>query len=250
VPKLDAGPKLDTASTQSPPADASPPPSSPGTPVSPTAPSKHFDLSHWKLQIPGPKDIAPSVVTDGYQSKYFYADAAAQTMLFWLDTSESGSTANSSFVRSELREQMTPGKDSTNWGITGTHVMSARLRIKSSTADPDKVTVLQIHGYGDTPPLIKFAIQSGSAYGLIKTDKTGENEDKVLLASGIGRDFFDAEIRIHDRKMTVTVNGQAAVKDRDISFWPYTNYFKAGNYPQAHQGIVVVEFQKLSVTHQ
>lgn len=215
------------------------------------APSAFFDLRNWKLTIPGPKELDPPVLTAGYTSKYFVADTAARTMIFWVDAAEKGSTPGSDYVRSELREQIVPGDDNSNWTLAGTHVMTARVRLKSSTLSPNKITVLQIHGYGDgVPPLLRVAIENGTTLNaFIKTNASGTNDQKVMLAPVSVGTFFDCEVRVQDGKLSVSVNGATPVMGRDVSFWKQTNYFKAGAYPQATSGVVQVEFEKLTHMH-
>jgi hypothetical protein len=202
------------------------------------APSTKFDLSGWKLQIPGPKDITS---INGYASKYFYLNSSNQ-ICFWVDSTEKGHTANSEYVRSELRHL-------SNWSINSAQTMSATLKVNSA-AVPDKVTVLQIHGITSTgdnaPPLLRIALNSGTLYAFIKTDNSGNNTDSIVLASGIGDQEFSCTIKVENQRLIIIVNGAEKLK-RSLSFWKYANYFKAGCYPQSHNGTITVTFGSLSV---
>lgn len=203
-----------------------------------------FDLSHWKLQIPGPKDIIP---IGDYTSKYFNYGTGGE-MIFWVNSSEKGTTPNSSYVRSELREMLDPKDSKINWTLKGIHTITADILVKTNTP---QVTVLQIHGIGkngeSVPPLLRLAVMDGDLYAWLKTDSKGEKTEKILLQKGIGK--FIAEIVIKDSQLAIKINGETRIT-RNISYWKYYNYFKAGNYPQATSGISEVTFYKLEVRHQ
>jgi len=203
-----------------------------------------FDLSHWKLQIPGPLDINP---IGDYTSKYFYYGDGGE-MIFWVDSSEKGATENSSYVRSELREMLDPSDKTVNWLLRGTHTLTAELEVIKAGAP--KITVLQIHGIktnGDNaPPLLKVVVEGEKLYALLKKDSSGDNEEKILLQEGVKK--FATEIKIKDYQLTIKVNNTLKLS-RSLLFWKYYNYFKAGNYPQATSGISEVRFYDLRVSH-
>jgi len=46
--------------------------------------------------------------------------------------------------------------------------------------------------------------------------------------------------------MTISVNDEEKLH-REVGYWKFSNYFKAGCYPQATEGKVKVVFRKLSV---
>ena len=201
-------------------------------------PASSFYLAGWKLQLPGPQEV-PDLRE--YCSKYFFLNPSNE-MCFWVDCSETGSTANSTYVRSELRHLK-------NWSINGPHSVEATIRV-CSQAVPNKVTVLQIHGItasGDNaPPLLRVAMNDGSLYAFIKKDNFGDQTEKVELASNIGNRDFNCRIRLENSELIIMVNKQERIR-RNMAFWKYSNYFKAGCYPQAHRGAVTVAFSSLSV---
>jgi hypothetical protein len=196
----------------------------------------NIDLSVWKLQIPGPKEVKDLKT---YSSEYFERTPEGW-IVFHLDCAEKGHTPNTKYVRSELRHLP-------NWDVSGTHVLSGTVSVDSS-ASPDKVTVLQIHGITDqgdnAPPLLRVAVDNGDVYAHIKPDNSGDKTEHVKMLSGVGKNFFECEIRIEHKRMIILVNGKEKV-NRDLSFWKYPNYFKAGCYPQALKGKVNVTFKAL-----
>lgn len=205
--------------------------------ATPTPPSSVFDLKDWKLTLPGPMEIKN---LQDYSSKYFDLNAAGE-MCFHLDASEKGTTPNTHFVRAELRHKP-------NWKATEHHTISAEFRV-SSHLDPDKVTVVQIHGIThdnkDAPPLLRVAVDDGDLEAHIKTDLLGEKTDKILLIKNLGTNYATVDVTMDGGQLQIAANGSEKVR-RDIPFWSYLNYFKAGCYPQSNQGTVEVSFRKLT----
>lgn len=205
------------------------------------APSTAFDLREWKLDIPGPKEIKNLA---GYSSGYFRLNAEKE-MCFHLDASEKGATPNADYVRAEIRHLP-------NWKACESHSLSTELRATSSLK-PDKLTVLQIHGMtekkGNAPPVLRIALQDGSLFAIIKTtgqiDKNSPVE-KLLLRKGLGASFVTVDIRVDKGQLYIAVDGEEKVR-RDLGFWKFLNYFKAGCYPQATEGVADVVFRRLTV---
>lgn len=204
--------------------------------VAAQAPSTKFDLHQWKLQVPGPKEIKSLA---GFSSPYFDLNDKGE-MCFHLDAAEKGTTANTHFVRSELRHLP-------NWPVTETHGMSAEVRATSHLS-PDKITVLQIHGITDAgdnaPPLLRIAVNNGDLVAVIKTTADGDKNDTIHLLNGLGANYAKVDILVKASQLHIAVNGQEKVS-RSLAFWKASNYFKAGAYPQATHGTVDVMFRRL-----
>ena len=203
-----------------------------------SAPSSAYDLKDWKITLPGPVEIRN---LKDYSSKYFALTPAGE-MAFHLDASEKGPTANTHFVRSELRHLP-------NWKATESHALSATVHV-SSRLEPDKVTVLQIHGITEdkqnAPPLLRIAVDGGDLNAHIKSDPDGEHTDKILLIKGLGAKSANVEILVEGGQLRIKANGVEKVR-RSLAFWPFWNYFKAGCYPQATKGTVDVFISHLQV---
>ncbi len=202
------------------------------------APSLRFDLKDFKLQIPGPVDIKE---LNNYASQYFYLTTDS-LMCFSLDASEQGHTANSSFVRSELRHI-------TNWYASEKHHLKATLKVNSDV-QVYKVTVLQIHGITidnkNAPPLLRIAVNNNNLYCFVKTDNRGDNTEKTLLKEDVYNQFITIEIIVENNQLNIKLNGQNKYS-KDLHFWEYKNYFKLGCYPQVHQGIFSIYFKSFEV---
>ena len=201
-------------------------------------PAGAFDLRQWKLQIPGPIEVKQLA---GYSSPYFFLNKNRE-MVFHLDAAEQGTTPNTKYVRSELRHLPV-------WHINEPHSISAEVKV-TSHLDPDKVTVLQIHGIqedgSDAPPLLRIALNHGDLVAMIKPDNEGERTDSVPLKKGVGANWFKVDIAVKSHSLVITVDGQQKLT-HSLAYWKYPNYFKAGCYPQATQGTAEIFFRKLSV---
>jgi hypothetical protein len=201
-------------------------------------PASVFDLQHWKLQIPGPLEVKQLA---GYSSGYFYLNKNRE-MVFKLDAAEKGPTPNTKYVRSELRHIP-------NWHVNEMHSLSAEVKAVSRL-DPDKVTVLQIHGImedgSDAPPLLRIAVNHGDLYAMIKPDNEGDRTDSILLKKGVLANWFKVEITVKNGQIQIAVDNQQKL-NRSLAYWKFPNYFKAGCYPQATQGTAEIFFRKLTV---
>ncbi len=94
-------------------------------------PSKNFDLSHFKLQIPDKdgSEISTSTLNNGYQSQYFYTDKDDGSMTFYCPAN-GGTTPGTSYPRSELRHNCQPGNDHINWGVNnGSYSIYGRITL-------------------------------------------------------------------------------------------------------------------------
>jgi len=204
-------------------------------------PSSVFDLHDWKITLPGPVEIKD---LEGYSSPYFFLNTEKE-MCFHLDASEKGTTPTAKYVRSELRHLP-------NWRVDESHALSAEVRA-ASNLKPDKLTVVQIHGITedkkDAPPLLRIALQGGDLHAMIKTTNLNEKkspEEKILLREGLGGAFVKIDVRVEGGELFISIDGEEKVR-RDLGFWKFLNYFKAGCYPQATEGVADVVFRQLTV---
>ena len=79
----------------------------------------HIDLSNWKVTLPigNPTEVKPPEILDYATNStllpFMYNDSTDASLVFY--TYPGASTTNSSYSRTELREQMVPGSNNTNW---------------------------------------------------------------------------------------------------------------------------------------
>lgn len=253
----------------------------------------NIDLSHWKVTIPegkgkgGAVSVSPPKVLDYANNEtlkpYMYNDSTSGALVFYAYPSEA-TTANTKYSRSELREQMVPGDNNTNWTFADGGVMKAKIAMDQVSRDKKgkyhKVIIAQIHGRltneqrdligqkdNNAPPILKIYWQNGK----IRV-KTKELVNPSVSSKGIlykeawkddkGRNFeeevgfrkFNLEVKVTDGKMVVSLNkNEFFVYDSpSIKRWGvFENYFKAGNYFQSRDkdAYARVKFYELSVEH-
>lgn len=230
------------------------------TTLDPTvAPGGNFNLSVWQLQLPigstgSPTTIQPAQLkgANGYTNPaYFWTDKNDGSMTFW-DPEKGVTTPNSNYARSELREMNSSGS-AADWTLSGTHKLSATLRIVSVTKN---VCVGQIHlgsGGSSTKPLLELYYRpNGDIYlGTENSPDGGQTLHKVGNVS-LGTKWSYV-IAIVSGKIQLTVNGTTTSYSIPSSFNAYHDYFKAGDYNQSSSDSTSngakVKFYSLTVAH-
>lgn len=248
----------------------------------------NIDLSNWKVTLPigSPDEVEPPEIldyaTDEKLMPYMYNDSTDGSLVFY--TSPGSSTANSSYSRTELREQMVPGSNSTNWTFAEGGRMKGTLSVPEITTDASgdyhRTMVMQIHGRltnaqrdligendNNAPPILKIYWQNGkirvktkvlknvnaSDEEILHTDAWGDDEG-YTFPDEIGTDIFTFEIIASNGRMEVILNETDSVVYEDIHMekWGvFENYFKAGNYLQTldNGASAKVKYYELEVTH-
>lgn len=248
----------------------------------------NIDLSNWKVTLPigSPDEVEPPEIidyaTDERLIPYMYNDSTDGSLVFY--TTPGSSTANSSYSRTELREQMVPGSNSTNWTFTEGGRMKGTLSVPEISSDAGgnshRTLVMQIHGRltneqrdligeddNNAPPVLKIYWQKGKIRVLTKKLKDVDAPEEEILHTNawednegytfpevIGTDTFNLEIIASHGRLEVILNETDTVVYEDIHMqkWSvFENYFKAGNYLQTLDAgaSAVVKYYELEVTH-
>ncbi len=119
----------------------------------------NIDLSHWKVTLPlaneegKPIEISPPEILDFANSEaakpYMYIDSTKGAIVFHAMPTDS-KTRNTKYTRSELREQMVPGDNNTNWTFAQGAYMKGKLAMDATTRDSEgkyhRTIIMQIHG--------------------------------------------------------------------------------------------------------
>lgn len=248
----------------------------------------NIDLSNWKVTLPigKPDEIEPPEIlkygTNNKLKPFFYNDSINGALVF--HTYPGASTANSSYSRTELREQMVPGSNSTNWTFKEGARMKGTLSLekisKKSDGDYDKTIIMQIHGRltnqqrdligqkdNNAPPMLKIYWQDkkvrvktkylidldASETDILRTDSWG-NDDGYNFPIEVGFDKFTLEVIVSEGRMEVILNDNYSKVYENIHMekWGvFENYFKAGNYlgstdPTAY---ATVKYYDLTISH-
>jgi len=248
----------------------------------------NIDLSHWKVTLPigKPTEVSPPEIltyaTNETLKPFFYNDSLKGALVFY--TYPDASTANSSYSRTELREQLVPGSNSTNWKFSQGGNMKGTLEVAEMSKDGSgnyyRTIVMQIHGIltndqkniigatdNNAPPMLKIYWVNGQIRVKTKVLKDLNATDTEMLheeAWGddegytfpeyVGFDKFTLEVKVSEGSMEVILNENASVVYDNIHIqkWGiFENYFKAGNYFQSKDknSYAKVKYYELVVTH-
>ena len=252
-----------------------------------------IDLSHWSVTTPelnakgGAMNIEPPAIlkyaTDERLIPYMYNDSTVGALVFYAFPSNA-TTANTKYTRSELREQMVPGDNNTNWTFAQGGYMKGKLAMESVSKGSDgkyhKVIIMQIHGRltdeqrdligqkdNNAPPILKIYWENGKIRVKTKVLKnisaTGEallhedawdDDNGFNFEQEVGFGKFVLEVKVSDGKMVVILNNNEYKVYEDIHMrkWGvFENYFKAGNYFQSRDegSFAKVKYYELEVKH-
>ena len=253
-----------------------------------------IDLSHWKVTVPVNKDnrkpleVSPPEIqnyaTNEALKPYMYNDSTRAGGLVFYAYPTNSTTTNTKYSRSELREQMVPGKNNVNWTFKQGGVMKGKLSIDDISKDKNgkyhKTIVMQIHGRltneqreligakdNNAPPVLKIYWQNGKIRVKTKVLKLTKlygntllheaawgNDEGFTFEQEVGFGKFTLEVKASDGKLVVSLNGNEfkVYKNIHMKKWGiFENYFKAGNYFQSRDegSFAKIKFYELSVSH-
>ncbi|MEM1119057.1 MAG: polysaccharide lyase family 7 protein [Bacteroidota bacterium] len=248
-----------------------------------------IDLNNWKVTLPvgNPTEIKPPEILDyanvDILKEFMYNDSTDGGLVFY--TYPGASTRNSSFSRTELREQMVPGSNTTNWTFQQGGRMKGTLAVPDISRDAEdrshRTMVMQIHGRltneqrdligeddNNAPPVLKIYWQrDGQIRVLTKKLKNLDVSEKEMLktsawtdddgynfATNVGTGKFTLEVIVSEGRMEVILNDDESVVYDDIHMekWGiFENYFKAGNYlgTKDEGSFAKVKYYDLVVSH-
>lgn len=251
-----------------------------------------IDLTNWKVTLPIPRsdgnplEVSPPEILnyarDETLKQFMYNDSTDGSLVFY--TYPGSSTANSSYSRTELREQMVPGSNNTNWTFAEGGRMRGTLSVPEMSKDEDgdfhRTIIMQIHGRltdgqrdligeddNNAPPVLKIYWQDNKVYVRTKELKdlnatyeeslatdAWEDDDGKFFSRTVGTEPFTLEVVVTAGRMTVTMDDNEAFVYDGIHMekWGvFENYFKAGNYLNTiDQGAFArVKYFDLEISH-
>lgn len=252
-----------------------------------------IDLSHWKVTLPvtnnegKPLEISPPEILDFANIEaakpYMYIDSTKGAIVFHAMPTNS-KTRNTKYTRSELREQMIPGDNSTNWTFAQGAKMKGKISMEDVSRDSNgkyhKVIIMQIHGRltneqrdligqddNNAPPILKIYWQNGKIRVKTKVlrninasgdallyEEAWDDDEGFNFKQEVGFRKFTIEVNVSDGKMVVVLNNSEykVYENMHMKKWGiFENYFKAGNYFQSRDegSFAKVNFYSLEVTH-
>ena len=248
----------------------------------------HIDLHNWKVTLPigNPTEVKPPEILDYATSQlllpYMYNDSTDGSLVFY--TYPGASTANSSYSRTELREQMEPGSNTTNWTFEQGGRMKGTLAVPEISEDNDgkfhRTIIMQIHGRltneqrdligeddNNAPPILKIYWANDKVRvkskvlknpnvevpEILYTNAWGD-DDGVYFKEIVGHDKFTLEIIAEKGKLEIILNDDESIilDGPDMEKWGvFENYFKAGNYlaTKDEDSFAKVKYYDLEVSH-
>ena len=248
----------------------------------------HIDLNHWKVTLPigNPAEVKPPEILDYANNEmlkeFMYNDSTDGSLVFY--TYPGSTTTNSSYSRTELREQMEPGSNNTNWTFAQGGRLKGTLKVEEisteADGDPHRTIIMQIHGRltneqkeligasdNNAPPILKIYWHKGkvrvktkvlkdtSSIGtdILYTDAWGDDAG-FNFEESVGHSEFTLEVIVSEGRMEVVLNEEESIVYDDVHMqkWGvFENYFKAGNYLQTIDdgAFAKVKYYSLEVSH-
>ncbi|NMM48884.1 polysaccharide lyase family 7 protein [Marinigracilibium pacificum] len=247
-----------------------------------------IDLSNWKVTLPigNPTEVTPPEILDYATNEslkpFMYNDSTDGSLVFY--TYPGSTTTNTSYSRTELREQIEPGSNSVNWTFKEGGRMKGTLAVPeistNSEGKKDRTIIMQIHGRltdeqrdligeddNNAPPILKIYWANDKIRVKTKILKnTDATYDEMLHTSAwaddegiyfdevVGHEKFTLEVVVSEGKMEVTLNEDQTLVYEGINMdkWGvFENYFKAGNYLASIEdgAFAKVKYYSLEVSH-
>lgn len=247
----------------------------------------NIDLNNWKVTLPigNPTEVKPPAILDyannSMLQEFMYNDSIDGSLVFY--TYPGASTNNSSYSRTELREQMVPGSNNTNWTFAQGGTMRGTLKMdeitKAENGDFHRAIIMQIHGRltneqrdaiqeddNNAPPILKIYWSDGRVRVLrkvlkdiditypeiLKTDAW--TDEGAWFDQRVDNEKFTLEIIASDNALKIVLNDNEEMLFDDIHMekWSiFENYFKAGNYlnTKDKNAFARVKYYELDVKH-
>ena len=252
----------------------------------------NIELNNWKVTLPIPRsdgkpiEVKPPEIlnyaTNETLLPFMYNDSTDGSLVF--HTYPGSTTTNSSYSRTELREQMVPGSNNTNWTFSDGGRMKGTLSVpeisKETNGNSHRIMVMQIHGRltnaqrdligendNNAPPVLKIYWRNDRIYVRTKELKNINATDEEILhtdawtdddgryfESVVGTEKFTLEVTVMSGRMEVKLNDEETFVHEGVHMdrWGiFENYFKAGNYLQTtdEDAYATVKYFDLEVTH-
>nr|WP_299381293.1 polysaccharide lyase family 7 protein [Allomuricauda sp.] len=247
-----------------------------------------IDLNHWKVTLPigRPDEVKPPEILDYATNEsllpYMFNDSTDGSLVFY--TFPGSSTPNSSYSRTELREQMVPGSNNTNWTFAQGGRMAGTLSVPFISKDGEgnsyRTIIMQIHGRltneqrdligeddNNAPPVLKIYWNDGKirvhtkklknlnvSYEELLHTAAWEDDEPYSFPDAVGTEKFSLEVIASEGRIEVILNGEHSFvqENEHLEKWGvFENYFKAGNYliSRDEGTSATVKYYELEVEH-
>ncbi len=248
----------------------------------------NIDLSHWKVTLPigRPTEVTPPEIlqyaTNATLLPFMYNDSTDGSLVFY--TYPGATTTNTKYSRTELREQMVPGSNTTNWTFEQGGRMKGTLAMADISKDENgkyhRTIIMQIHGRltneqrdligeddNNAPPVLKIywnnekvrvktkELKDINATGTELLPVSAWTDDEgITFDEKVGFEPFTLEVIASEGRLEVILNDKQSLVYEGIHMekWSvFENYFKAGNYlvTQDEGAYAKVKYYALEVSH-
>lgn len=210
------------------------------------APSRNFNLTHWKITLPTDRygtfsGTASEVKSlSGYVNPEYFFAGSDGAMVFKAPVG-GATTSGSRYARSELREMN--GSERAAWTVKQGGFMKATLEVDQAptlfNGAKGRVVVGQVHGQDEE--LVRLYWEKGTLYFVNDIASATGQETKFALTSKAGsrpnvalneRFTYSIDVTTDRVKVTVSADGQTyTATDQIHQAWRSDAfYFKAGTY--------------------
>lgn len=220
----------------------------PGNANYPSDLMSNFD--QWKITYPDGEEVKQLFQEE---NEYFYVNDDRNGIVFYAPVrSDNGTTKNSSYIRSELRERTADGQSDIYWTTDGTHVAYVKQAITHLPIVKPHLVATQIHGdkeagIDDAMVLrleeehlfLSFNGEKLRSDVTVKTDYTLGTEHEVIFEVIDGKHYvyysedgkLDAAYKAGNADSYLVKDGS---KDYVMDLNYDESYFKIGNYTQSN----------------
>lgn len=208
------------------------------------------NYNQWKITYP---DGVEDKTLYHESNEYFYVNDDKDAIVFRVPIrSNNGSTPNSDYIRSELRERKADGSSDIYWTTSGTHVVYSKQAITHLPINKDHLVATQIHGNKsdgiDDAMVLRLegshlflSFNGGQLRSdlTIKTNYTLGTQHEVIFEVVNGKHYcyYSEDGNLANAYASGNASGYL-VKDGSNSYVMNLNYdqsyFKVGNYTQSN----------------
>jgi len=209
------------------------------------------NCNQWKINYPNGDEVKTLCVEDN--NEFYYVNDTGDAIVFRAPIrSDNGTTPNSSYIRSELRERKVDGSSDIYWTTEGTHVIYVKQAITHLPINKSHLVATQIHGNKDDGIDDSMVLRLEDSH-LFLSFNGGKLRDEITIKTDYDLGTLHEVIFIvndgkhycyysEDGNLLVAYNnGDASaylVKDGGNDYVMDLNYdetyFKIGNYTQSN----------------
>ena len=209
------------------------------------------NCNQWKITYPNGSEVK-TLCTEP-SNEYFYVNNTGNAIVFRAPVrSDSGTTPNSSYIRSELRERETDGSKDIYWTTEGKHMVYVKQAITHLPINKSHLVATQIHGNKDDDIDDSMVLRLEDSHLFLSFNGGKLREDLTIKTNYILGTKHEVIFVVEDGKhycyyseddnlLAAYNSGNAdayLVKDGENDFVMDLNYdetyFKIGNYTQSN----------------